>query len=195
MRRAVGVAIIRRALEEPIARVRENENACFGYNARTDEYEDLVQSGVIDPTKVMPNPRANDRSFVAARVRSRRNNGAAATQDDMVSGVNAQGLFIPGMTRTAQQNAASIAGPLLTTESVVVERLEKEKTPGHAGRRRHGRHVPRRPVSDRVAGQPRSLARGGGAVLHPCTGVARYRIAPPTRRGMFACTEDLPEQY
>ncbi len=99
----VGVAIIRRALEEPIrqiannagvegsivvAKVRENSSPSFGYNARTDEYEDLVQSGVIDPTKV---------------------------------------------TRTALQNAASIAGLLLTTESVVVERPEPKGAGGPAG--------------------------------------------------------------
>jgi chaperonin GroEL len=90
----IGVRIIERALEEPIrqiannagaepsiivGKVRENDNKNFGYNARTDTYEDLVQSGVIDPTKV---------------------------------------------TRTALQNAASIAGLLLTTESVVVEKPE-----------------------------------------------------------------------
>jgi chaperonin GroEL len=90
----VGISIVRRALEEPIrqiannagvegsivvAKVRESDSPSYGYNARTDEYEDLVQSGVIDPTKV---------------------------------------------TRTALQNAASIAGLLLTTESVVVERPE-----------------------------------------------------------------------
>jgi chaperonin GroEL len=99
----VGVSIVRRALEEPIrqiannagvegsivvAKVRESESASYGYNARTDEYEDLVQSGVIDPTKV---------------------------------------------TRTALQNAASIAGLLLTTESVVVERPEKDKAPSMPG--------------------------------------------------------------
>jgi chaperonin GroEL len=90
----IGVRIIERALEEPIrqiannagvepsivvGKVRENDNKNFGYNARTDQYEDLVASGVIDPTKV---------------------------------------------TRTALQNAASIAGLLLTTESVVVEKPE-----------------------------------------------------------------------
>jgi len=90
----IGVRIVERALEEPIrqivgnagvegsivvAKVRENESKSFGYNARTDVYEDLVQAGVIDPTKV---------------------------------------------TRTALQNAASIAGLLLTTETVVVERPE-----------------------------------------------------------------------
>ncbi|HEX8453187.1 MAG TPA: chaperonin GroEL [Longimicrobium sp.] len=89
-----GIRILERALEEPIrqiaqnagvegsivvARVRESGNAHWGYNARTDEYEDLVEAGVIDPTKV---------------------------------------------TRTALQNAASIAGLLLSTESVVVERPE-----------------------------------------------------------------------
>ncbi|HEX2095029.1 MAG TPA: chaperonin GroEL [Longimicrobiaceae bacterium] len=99
----IGVRIIERALEEPIrqiannagvegsivvAKVRDNESRNFGYNARTDEYEDLVASGVIDPTKV---------------------------------------------TRTALQNAASIAGLLLTTESVVVEKPEKEKAGGGGG--------------------------------------------------------------
>jgi len=71
-----------------VAKVRENNSPSFGYNARTDVYEDLVQSGVIDPTKV---------------------------------------------TRTALQNAASIAGLLLTTESVVVERPEKDKAPAMPG--------------------------------------------------------------
>ncbi|HEV7590973.1 MAG TPA: chaperonin GroEL [Longimicrobium sp.] len=99
----VGVTIVRRALEEPIrqiannagvegsivvAKVRESDSPSYGYNARTDVYEDLVQSGVIDPTKV---------------------------------------------TRTALQNAASIAGLLLTTESVVVERPEKDKAPSMGG--------------------------------------------------------------
>ncbi|MDQ4045135.1 MAG: chaperonin GroEL, partial [Chloroflexota bacterium] len=99
----VGVRIVERALEEPIRliaqnagaegsivveKVRGNESRNFGYNARTGEYEDLVEAGVIDPTKV---------------------------------------------TRTALQNAASIAGLLLTTESVVVEKPEKEKAPAMPG--------------------------------------------------------------
>jgi chaperonin GroEL len=99
----IGVRIIERALEEPIrqiannagvessivvGKVRENGSQNFGYNARTDQYEDMVQCGVIDPTKV---------------------------------------------TRTALQNAASIAGLLLTTESVVVERPEKDKAPAMPG--------------------------------------------------------------
>ncbi len=97
----IGVDIIRRAIEEPIRmivqnaggepslvveKVRAAKEISFGYNAFTDTYEDLVQAGVIDPTKV---------------------------------------------TRTALQNAASIAGLLLTTEAVVVER--KEKDSGGAG--------------------------------------------------------------
>jgi chaperonin GroEL len=92
----VGVEIVRRALEEPIrmiaenagaegsivvARVRESKDKNFGYNAATDNYEDLVKAGVIDPTKV---------------------------------------------TRTALQNAASIAGLLLTTECVLVEKKEEK---------------------------------------------------------------------
>jgi chaperonin GroEL len=63
----IGVDIVRRALEEPIraiasnagaegsivvARVKESKEKNFGYNAATDSYEDLVKSGVIDPTKV-----------------------------------------------------------------------------------------------------------------------------------------------
>jgi chaperonin GroEL len=99
----IGVRIVERALEEPIRqivqnagvegsivvqKVRENDSAAFGYNARTDVYENLVDAGVIDPTKV---------------------------------------------TRTALQNAASIAGLLLTTESVVVEKPEKEKAPAMPG--------------------------------------------------------------
>jgi len=97
----IGVDIVRRALEEPlrqlannagvegsvvVQRVREMKGA-EGYNVLTDEYEDLVKSGVIDPTKV---------------------------------------------TRTALQNAASIAGLLLTTEALITEKPEKEK-PAPAG--------------------------------------------------------------
>jgi len=93
----IGVDIVRRAVEEPIraisinagvegsivlAKVKESKEKNFGYNAATDVYEDLVKSGVIDPTKV---------------------------------------------TRTALQNAASIAALLLTTECVVVERKEEKK--------------------------------------------------------------------
>src|SRR5438876_718269 len=98
-----GIEIVRRALEEPIriivqnagaegaivvGKVKEAAKLNYGYNAQTDEYEDLVAAGVIDPTKV---------------------------------------------TRTALQNAASIAGLLLTTECVVVEKKEKEKMPPMPG--------------------------------------------------------------
>ena len=61
-----GIAIIRRALEEPMRKIAENagwEGSVvvqkvkegkndYGFNARTDKYENLMQSGVIDPTKV-----------------------------------------------------------------------------------------------------------------------------------------------
>jgi len=90
----IGVAIINKAIEEPLRmivqnaggegsivleKVRNSKDDKYGYNALTDTYEDLVASGVIDPTKV---------------------------------------------TRTALQNAASIAGLLLTTEAIVVEKKE-----------------------------------------------------------------------
>jgi len=62
-----GVNIVRRAIEEPLRRISENagvegsivvdkvRNAKGnqGFNARTEEYEDLVKAGVIDPTKVV----------------------------------------------------------------------------------------------------------------------------------------------
>ncbi|MEO5817010.1 MAG: TCP-1/cpn60 chaperonin family protein, partial [Gemmatimonadaceae bacterium] len=64
-----------------LEKVRSSKDDKFGYNALTDTYEDLVQAGVIDPTKV---------------------------------------------TRTALQNAASIASLLLTTEAIIVEKKEKE---------------------------------------------------------------------
>jgi len=90
----IGVDIIRRSLEEPmrmivqnaggegsivVEKIRQSKEVNYGYNALTDEYEDLVLAGVIDPTKV---------------------------------------------TRTALQNAASIASLLLTTEAIIVEKKE-----------------------------------------------------------------------
>jgi chaperonin GroEL len=96
---AVGVNIIRRALEEPIRmiatnagyegavvvdKVCQNDDSEFGFNADNDKYENLVGAGVIDPTKV---------------------------------------------TRTALQNASSIAALLLTTEALISEIKEEEKAP------------------------------------------------------------------
>ena len=64
---AAGVAIVRRALEEPLRQIAENggceggivvsqvkasKDSAFGFNAATDVYEDLLEAGVIDPTKV-----------------------------------------------------------------------------------------------------------------------------------------------
>jgi chaperonin GroEL len=94
----VGMAIVRRAVEEPTRQLADNagrEGALVveevkkrkgneGYDVANDEYTDLVKAGIVDPTKV---------------------------------------------TRSALQNAASIAGLLLTTEALVTEIPEKEKTP------------------------------------------------------------------
>ncbi len=92
----IGINIVKRALEEPVRliatnagwegavvveKVRSNSNAHFGFNAQTETFGDLVEAGVIDPTKV---------------------------------------------TRTALQNAASIASLLLTTEALVSEIPDKE---------------------------------------------------------------------
>ncbi len=91
-----GVAIVRRALEEPLRQISENAGVegsivvdrvkagkgAFGFNAATETYEDLLKAGVIDPTKVV---------------------------------------------RCALQNAASVAGLLLTTEALVAEKPEKPR--------------------------------------------------------------------
>ncbi len=90
-----GVTIVRRACEEPIRqivvncgtegavvaeKVKNHKDANFGFNASTEQYEDLVKAGVIDPTKV---------------------------------------------TRTALQNAASIAALMLTTEALICEVVDE----------------------------------------------------------------------
>ncbi|HEX8843700.1 MAG TPA: chaperonin GroEL [Pyrinomonadaceae bacterium] len=99
----IGVSIVKRALEEPlrqivqnagkegavvVERVRSEKNENVGFNAQTEEFEDLVKAGVIDPAKV---------------------------------------------TRTALQNAASIAGLMLTTEAMVSELPEDDKAPAMPG--------------------------------------------------------------
>ena len=96
-----GIIIVKRAIEEPLRQIVRNaggEGAVvvqkvkegkddFGFNARTEEFENLYEAGVIDPTKV---------------------------------------------TRTAIENAASIASMLLTTECVIADEPE-ENTPAPAG--------------------------------------------------------------
>ena len=104
----VGRSIVRRALEEPIRqiasnggyeagvvvdRVRNGEGT-FGFNAETGEYEDLLNTGILDPAKV---------------------------------------------TRSAVQNAASIAALLLTTEALVAEHQNDSPVPGDPG---HGGGAP-----------------------------------------------------
>jgi chaperonin GroEL len=90
-----GVTVVRRACEEPVRqivlnsgtegavvteKIRNQQDPNFGFNASTDQYEDLVKAGVIDPTKV---------------------------------------------TRTALQNAASIASLMLTTEATICDVVEE----------------------------------------------------------------------
>ncbi|MGE0082483.1 MAG: chaperonin GroEL [Thiohalomonadaceae bacterium] len=97
----VGIAIARRAMEEPLRqivanageepsvivnKVKEGKDA-FGYNAANGEFGDMIAMGILDPTKV---------------------------------------------TRTALQNAASVAGLMITTEAMVAE-LPKEEKGGMAG--------------------------------------------------------------
>jgi chaperonin GroEL len=75
-----GIAIIRRALEEPLRQIAENSGAegsivvnkvkeskesAFGFNAATGAYEDLVKAGIIDPTKVVRTALVNAASVAA----------------------------------------------------------------------------------------------------------------------------------
>jgi chaperonin GroEL len=99
----IGVEIVRRALEEPIRWITQNAG----------------QEGSIVVEKVR---QAKDKNFGY--------NAQTDTYEDLV----AAGVIDPTkVTRTALQNAASIAGLLLTTECVVVEKKEKEKTPPMPG--------------------------------------------------------------
>ncbi len=92
----VGIEIARRAMEEPLRQIASNAgdeasvvvnkvkegSGNFGYNAATGEYGDMIEMGILDPTKV---------------------------------------------TRSALQNAASVAGLMVTTEAMVAEHPEEEK--------------------------------------------------------------------
>jgi chaperonin GroEL len=95
----LGVEIIKKALEEPIKqiiansgleatliveKVKESKKVNFGYDAYAEDYVDMMEAGIIDPTKV---------------------------------------------TRIALQNAASVAGLMLTTEVMITEIPEEEKKP------------------------------------------------------------------
>jgi chaperonin GroEL len=76
----VGADIVKRAIEAPlrwiaqnagvegsivVQKVKEAKDAAFGYNAASDEYEDLVKAGVIDPTKVVRSALQNASSIAA----------------------------------------------------------------------------------------------------------------------------------
>ena len=94
----IGIDILKRAIEAPLRQILSNAGledsaivinvkqgeGAYGYNARTDEYVDMVVAGVIDPTKV---------------------------------------------TRTAIENAASIAAMILTTECVIVDEPNENDLP------------------------------------------------------------------
>ncbi|MBC7881471.1 MAG: chaperonin GroEL [Anaerolineae bacterium] len=98
----IGAKIVQRSLESPLRQIAENAGLegsviaekvrnldfNFGFNAMTNEYEDLVAAGIIDPVKV---------------------------------------------TRSAVQNAASIAAMVLTTECIVVDKPEEDAPPAGGG--------------------------------------------------------------
>ncbi|HHL22142.1 MAG TPA: chaperonin GroEL [Aliiroseovarius sp.] len=97
-----GIAIVRRAIEAPLrqiaenagvdgavvaGKVRESDDANFGFNAQTEQYGDMFEFGVIDPAKVV---------------------------------------------RTALEDAASVAGLLVTTEAMIADKPQKEGAAGGA---------------------------------------------------------------
>jgi chaperonin GroEL len=99
----VGLEIVRRAVQAPLrqiaenagedgaviaGKILENDTYSFGFDAQTGEYKDLVQAGIIDPTKVV---------------------------------------------RTALQDAASVAGLIVTTEALIAEKPEKKSQPAPQG--------------------------------------------------------------
>ena len=95
-----GINIVRKALEAPVRQIvensgvegsivvgklRESKATTFGFDAQKEEYVDLVERGIIDPTKVV---------------------------------------------RTALQDAASVAGLLITTEAMIADKPEPKAAPG-----------------------------------------------------------------
>ncbi len=99
----VGITIVRKALQTParqiftnsgedgsviVGKILENKKDAYGYNAQSHEYGDLVQQGVIDPTKVV---------------------------------------------RCALQDAASVAGLLITTEAMIADLPKKDSGHAHGG--------------------------------------------------------------
>jgi chaperonin GroEL len=103
---ATGIQIVSRAVESPLRTIVENAGlegsvvvakvaegkGDFGYNAKTDEYVDMLKAGIIDPKKV---------------------------------------------TRVALENAASVAGMILTTECALID-IKEESPAGHS----HGGGMP-----------------------------------------------------
>ena len=98
-----GIAIVRRAIQYPIRMIVENagqeasivvgklleqKSNTYGYDAQTEKYADFIDTGIVDPTKVV---------------------------------------------RVALQNAASIAGLMITTEAMVAERPKRESGPAMPG--------------------------------------------------------------
>ncbi|MDD9945166.1 MAG: chaperonin GroEL [Myxococcales bacterium] len=99
---AAGLGVLRKAVESPVRQIAANagiegaividkvrsSKGATGYNAATDDYEDLLKAGVIDPAKVV---------------------------------------------RCALQNAASVAGLMLTTEAMIAEKPKEEVPPAGGG--------------------------------------------------------------
>ena len=118
-----GVALLR--AQSALDRIRGTEDEKTGV--------EIVRRALEEPIRIIAQNAGEEGSIVVAKVRSSKErsygyNAATDTYEDLVKA----GVIDPTkVTRTALQNAASIAGLLLTTECVVVER--KEETPAAAG--------------------------------------------------------------
>jgi len=108
----VGLDILARAIEAPIVQIAENagkdgsvifekvksnEEINFGYNARTDKFEDLVKAGVVDPTKVVRSALQNAASIGAMFLTTEAVVAEIPKKDETPSMPNMGGMGMPGM--------------------------------------------------------------------------------------------------
>ncbi len=150
-----GVALIR--CLEAIDKVKgSNEDERIGV--------DIVKRAIEFPTRELANNAGVEGSVVVEEVKKRKGNEGYNVADNSYEDLVKAGVVDPKkVTRTALQNAASIAGLLLTTECLITEIPEKEKKTRDAGRsrRRHGRRDGLLSHSQRRAGFVPALTRCG----------------------------------
>lgn len=156
-----GVQIVLRALEEPVRQIAANagmegsvivekikrtKKPGYGYDALNDKYVDMVEAGIIDPTKV---------------------------------------------TRSALQNAASVAATVLTTESLVADIPEKNPAPVPAGDRAWAACT-KRPFSQTAYEKERPFDEGRSLFVFFCLSRCLYFPLPCAPHGLHALQGEYP---